>query len=88
MTTVSLKMSDALLRDVEHEAATRGVPKSAVIRESLEQTLVRRHKKANCLDLMGDAVGHFSGPADLSANKAYLTGAIVARSPGSRKNHR
>ena len=92
MTTVSLKLPESLLREIEQEAATRGVPKSAVIRDSLERTL-RKGRKAkkrlSCLDLMGDLVGHFEGPPDLSTNKQYLTEAILAddeRQP--RKNGR
>jgi len=60
MATVSLKLPESLLREIEQEAATRGVPKSAVIRDSLERML-RKGRKAkkrlSCLDLMGDLVG-------------------------------
>ena len=76
MTTVSLKLPEVLLREVEQEAATRGVAKSALIRDCIERAL-RRKKKPNrevsCLDLMGDWVGSFSGPRDLSTNRRYLT---------------
>ena len=81
MTTISLKLPESLLREIEQEAATRGVPKSAVIRDSLERTLRKGRKakkRVSCLDLMGDLVGHFEGPPDLSTNKKYLTEAIMA----------
>src|SRR5438477_3001947 len=81
MTTISLKIPESLLREIEDEAAARGVPKSAVIRDSLERTLRigrRVKKKVSCLDLMGDWVGHFHGPPDLSTNKKYLKQAVLA----------
>ncbi|MHB8520775.1 MAG: ribbon-helix-helix domain-containing protein [Limisphaerales bacterium] len=91
MTTVSLKLPEALLREIEQEAATRGVPKSAVIRDSLEHTLRKgrkARKKVSCLDLMGDWVGHFHGPPDLSTNKEYLKQAGLAEHDRQRKNRR
>ena len=80
MKTVSLKMPETLLRDIEQEAAMRGVAKSALIRDSLERTLRRArggNRKVSCLDLVRDLVGHFEGPRDLSANKKYLRQAIL-----------
>ena len=90
MTTISFKLPEALLREVEEEAATRGVPKSALIRESLERTLAKRRKrkKVTCLDLMGDLVGSIQGPPDLSTNKKYLIDAILADANKGRKNLR
>jgi Arc/MetJ-type ribon-helix-helix transcriptional regulator len=91
MTTVSLKLPDSLLREVEQEAATRGVTKSAVIRNSLERTLRKGRKakkKVSCLDLMGDWVGHFEGPPDASTNPRYLDEAILAdHRRGKKKSH-
>ena len=92
MMTISLKLPEALLREIEQESATRGVPKSAVIRDSLERTLRKGRKakkKVSCLDLMGDLVGHFEGPPDLSTNKKYLNEAIMADyERQQRKNRR
>jgi hypothetical protein len=91
MTTISLKLPEALLREIEQEAATRGVPKSAVIRDSLEHTLRKGRKakkKVSCLDLMGGWVGHFHGPPDLSTNKKYLKQAVLADYDRQRKNRR
>lgn len=80
-TTISLKLPENLLRELEQEAAARGVPRSAVIRDSIERTL--RHgrkakKKLSCLDLMGDLVGSLEGPSDASTNAAYLDEAVLA----------
>ena len=80
MTTISLKLPDPLLREINREAEVRRTGRSAVIRDCLERVL-RRGKKpqatVSCLDLMGDAVGSFRGPRDLSTNRRHLTDAIV-----------
>lgn len=90
MTTISFKLPEVLLREVEQEAATRGVPKSAVIRACIEGTLRKRRKPqkktVSCLDLMGNLVGSFRGPRDLSTNPRYLKQAIVADASRGRKN--
>jgi len=79
MTTLSIKLPDGLLRQVEQEAAVRGVPKSVVIRDCLEHTFYKRNRKEpSCLDLMGNRVGSFSGPRDLSTNKKHLQDAVLA----------
>lgn len=79
MTTISLKLPNSLRRDLEREAAARGLSKSVVIRESLEKSLRagKKKRKVSCLDLMHDLAGAFDGPPDLSANKKkYLEKAI------------
>ena len=90
MTTISLKLPEAVVREIEHEAETRRVGKSAIIRDCIERAL-RRGKKsrasATCLELMGNAVGSIRGPRDLSTNRRHLAEAI-ARGNRSRKNSR
>jgi len=44
MRTVSLKLPEVLLREVEQEAATRGVAKSAIIRDCIERTLRKKEE--------------------------------------------
>jgi hypothetical protein len=89
MTTISLKLPDSLLREINQEAELRSTGRSTVIRDCLERVL-RRGKKpkdaATCLDLMGDAVGSFRGPSDLSTNRKHLTAAVANAS--RRKNSR
>jgi Arc/MetJ-type ribon-helix-helix transcriptional regulator len=90
MTTISLKVPESLLREIEQAAAARGLPKSAVIRDSLERTLRRDRRaksKVSCLDLAGDLVGHFDGPPDLSTNKNYLTEAIETQYERGQEKH-
>ena len=91
MTTVSFKLPAVLLREVEQEAATRGVAKSAIIRDCIERTLQKGKKlkrEVSCLDLMGDLVGSFRGPRDLSTNRRYLTEAVAAHARRRAKNGR
>ena len=91
MTTVSFKLPEVLLRDVEQEAAVRGVAKSALIRDCIERALQKRKKprrEATCLELMGDLVGSFRDPRDLATNRRYLTEAIVANACRCTKNGR
>jgi hypothetical protein len=90
MTTISLKLPEPLLKDLEQEAERRGLTKSALIRRSLEGML--RHKssktKPSCLELMGNLVGSFKGPRDLSVNRNHLVKAITDRADRSGKNNR
>ena len=72
MTTVSLKLPDELLRDVETEARRRGVSKSAVIRDELAVRLRRtRRARVTCADLAADLIGSVTGPADLSTSELF-----------------
>lgn len=91
MTTISLKLPDALLREVEQAAEARRVGKSAVIRDCIEQGLRRRKiskKEITCLDMMGNWVGSVRGPLDLSTNRRYLIDAVAAHADRGRKNSR
>lgn len=74
MHTISLKLPDELEARVEAEAERRNSTKSAVIRECLEESLMkpRRKKRVSCLDLMRDLIGSQPGPRDASTNKKYL----------------
>ena len=91
MTTISLKLPEALLHKIAHEAETRRVGKSAVIRDCIARALRRGGKAKNsvtCLDLMGDWVGSFRGPRDLSTNRRYRSEDISAHANRGRKNSR
>ena len=90
MTTISLKLPEPLLQEVEAEARRRGLSKSALVRESLEISLRRQRakKRVSCLDLIGDLVGKFKGPPDLSTNPKYLEEAVLADYDRDRKHRR
>jgi len=77
MQTISLKLPDDLLADLEREAKARRVSKSALVRESVEATL--RHRAGpggrSCYDLARDLAGTVKGlPRDLANNPKYMQG--------------
>lgn len=75
MTTVSLKMPEALEQKLARVAQRRGSSKSDVMREALERFLdTSASHPDSCLDLASDLIGCVEGPADLSHNKAHLEG--------------
>ena len=59
---------------VAEEARRRQTSKSKVIRDCLEQSLLKpsSKKSVTCLDLVTDLIGSQPGPRDASVNQAYL----------------
>ena len=77
MQTISLKVPDDLLAQLEGEAKARRVTKSQLVRESLEQTLRKPSPTAapSCYDLARDLAGTVKGlPKDLATNPKYMEG--------------
>ena len=77
MRTISLKLPDDLLADLEREAKARRVSKSALVRESVESALRHRSSRgaASCYDLARDLAGAVKGlPRDLASNPKYMKG--------------
>ena len=77
MKTISLKLPDDLLTQLDNEARARRVTKSRVVRESLELALHTnaKSKKASCYDLARDLAGKLKGlPEDLAENPKYMEG--------------
>ncbi len=77
MQTISFKISDNLLAELERKATAKRVPKSVVLRESLEAVLYARPpgRVASCFDLAGDFAGSLKGlPRDLAHNSKYMDG--------------
>ena len=77
MQTISLKLPDDLLADLNREARARRVTKSVVVRESLERALRNpsRRRAASCYDLARDLAGKVKGlPRDLATNPRYMEG--------------
>ena len=73
MKTLTMKMPDELLVWLENEARRAGQPKSALVREILQQHQQRRPQSA--LDLAADLCGCVrSGLRDLSRNRKHLRG--------------
>ncbi|HEV3197933.1 MAG TPA: CopG family transcriptional regulator [Bryobacteraceae bacterium] len=75
MRTISLKLPDDLLVQLDSEAKARRVTKSWLVRESLEKALRRQSpdKAISCYDLARDLAGSLKGlPADLADNPKYM----------------
>ena len=77
MQTISLKISDELLAELERAAKAKRVAKSVVVRESLEAALRprARGRTASSFDLAADLAGSLKGlPRDLAHNPKYMDG--------------
>jgi Arc/MetJ-type ribon-helix-helix transcriptional regulator len=77
MKTISLKLTDYLLRKLERTAQQRGQSKSEVVRTALTQFLNGARPEGrplSVLELAGDLVGCVEGPGDLSTNPKYMDG--------------
>jgi predicted DNA-binding protein len=75
--TISLKLPDDLLAQLDGEAKARRVTKSSIIRESLEKSLRKQSKagEVSCYDLASDLAGAVKGlPEDLAGNPEYMEG--------------
>ena len=73
MKTLTMKLPDGLLGWLESEAKRSGQPKSALVREILQQHQSRQPRSA--LDMAADLCGCVeSGVRDLARNKKHLKG--------------
>ena len=75
MRTISLKLPDDLLAQLEEQARARRVTKSSLIRESLTRVLYEQAsaRKASCYDVAADLVGTVKGlPEDLADDPKYM----------------
>ncbi len=77
MRTISLKLSDDLLAQLEKTAKRRRVTKSLLVRESLAKTLHDQSEPgvASCYDLARDLAGSVKGlPKDIAHDPRYMEG--------------
>ena len=78
MKTLSLKIPEKLDQRIAHEVLRRRIPKSALVREALDQFLFRSNsskKQPSVFDLTRDLAGKYrGGPSDLSTNPKYMEG--------------
>lgn len=75
MQTISLKLPDDLLAQLESEAKARRVTKSSLVRESLEKAFHKRSKSGpvSCHDLARDLAGSIKElPKDIATNSKYM----------------
>jgi predicted DNA-binding protein len=76
MSTVSLKLPEALHRRLAATATRSGRSKSAILREALERYLdaAEPATAGSVYDLVRDVLGSVEGPKDLSTNPRHLRG--------------
>jgi len=72
MKTLTVRLPEPLVADIEAESRGRKISKSDVVRERLESARGRRRRTAS-LDAIADLIGSVEGlPTDLSARKKEL----------------
>ena len=74
MKTLTVRLPEPLVTDIEAEARGRKISKSDVVRERLELAPRRRRRRTASLTAVADLIGSVEGlPTDLSAQKkSYL----------------
>ena len=83
MKTLTVRLPDPLVADIEAESRGREISKSDVVRERLQRAVGSARRQPAALGAIADLIGSVDGlPADLSAKKKqYL------RSTGYGRNH-
>jgi Arc/MetJ-type ribon-helix-helix transcriptional regulator len=86
MKTLTVRLPDSLVAEIEHESRARNVSKSDVVRERLRQPRRPASKRGTMRELVGDLIGSVEGlPSDLAGNKKkYLPALIRAKKLHSR----
>lgn len=70
MKTLTVRLPEPLVADIEEESRGRKISKSDVVRERLEFAPRRRRKGAASLHAIADLIGSVDGlPTDLASNK-------------------
>jgi Arc/MetJ-type ribon-helix-helix transcriptional regulator len=78
MKTLTIRLPDTLVAEIEHESQARRVSKSDVVRERLRQPRRAANTGGSMKDLIGDLIGSVKGlPADLSSNKKKYLPALI-----------
>jgi len=84
MKTLTVRLPEPLVADIEAESNSRKISKSDVVRERLRRVRTEtRGQRSNPLDSIADLVGAVDGlPADLSGRKKHY---LNARSYGQKR---
>jgi Arc/MetJ-type ribon-helix-helix transcriptional regulator len=70
MKTVTVRLPEPLVADIEAESRGRNISKSDVVRERLQLAMGPERRQPAALDAIADLIGSVDGlPADLSAQK-------------------
>lgn len=86
MRTLTIRLPDALVAEIEHESQKRCVSKSDVVRERLHHPQRAARAEVNMRDLAGDLIGSVRGlPADLSSHKKKHLPALIRAKEGHRR---
>jgi len=83
MKTLTVRLPEKLIAEIEHESRLCKISVSDVVRERLRRAPeIQQKKSSGVLEMIGDLVGSVAGlPADLSARKKHYL-----RSMGYGKN--
>jgi Arc/MetJ-type ribon-helix-helix transcriptional regulator len=85
MKTLTVRLPEALVAEIEAESRGRKVSKSDVVRERLTRATAPSRRRSRVLDAITDLVGSVDGlPADLSARKKVY----LKKTGYGRKAHR
>ncbi len=81
MKTLTVRLPEGLVAQIEAESRARRLSKSDVVRERLSARAGASRRKTNAFDTIADLVGSVDGgPVDVSANKKrYLKAAGYGR---------
>lgn len=72
MKTLTVRLPEPLVAEIEAESRGRRISKSDVVRERLQRRTGRGRRRPAPLDAIADLVGSVEGlPADLSARKKH-----------------
>ncbi len=72
MKTLTVRLPEPLVADIEAESRTRRISKSDVVRERLQLATGPERRQPAALDAIADLIGSVDGlPADLSAQKKH-----------------
>jgi|HubBroStandDraft_6_1064221.scaffolds.fasta_scaffold418118_3 hypothetical protein len=86
MKTLTVRLPDAIVSEIEHESRSRRVSKSDIVRERLRQPQPTA-TGGGMRGLIGDFIGSIRNdglPADLSSNKKKYLPALIR----AKKRHR
>jgi Arc/MetJ-type ribon-helix-helix transcriptional regulator len=87
MKSLTVRLPDSLVTDIEHESRARNVSKSDVVRQRLHHPQGATSAGGNMRDLIGDLIGSVRNdglPADLSSHKKKYLPALIR----AKKRHR
>ncbi|MCI0538990.1 MAG: ribbon-helix-helix protein, CopG family [Verrucomicrobiales bacterium] len=86
MKSLTVRLPEAILTEIEQEARTRRLSISDIVRERLNPTERFPAKARGMRDLIGDLVGSVKGlPPDLSRHKKHYLSELIRAKKYSRR---